>query len=81
MKRPCPSCNKGELKPVSDIVTELGGRTFIEKGERCSRCKEEFVPEREGQKTIATARRLGLWGRPANYSRKPFKEKYAKYTL
>ncbi len=61
-KKPsCPACNKGKLKPVQDIVTELGGYAFVEKGERCSHCKEEFMPEKEGQKTISAARKLGLW--------------------
>ena len=65
-KQACPACNKGKLTQVENITTKLGSRTFIEKGWRCSRCKEEFVPEKEGQKTIAAARKLGLWGKAPN---------------
>ena len=71
MKRKnCPVCEKGELLPVTDVVSEIGGHFFIEKGERCSNCSEEFLPEKESQKTIAIARRLGIWGEPLKLSRK-----------
>ena len=39
----------------------LGAMSFIVKGERCDTCKEEIIDEREGQKMIVAARRLGAW--------------------
>lgn len=66
----CPSCGKGRLNPVDDILTNLEGYVFVEKGFRCATCGEEFVPEEEGQKTIEIARRLGLWGEPMKLYRK-----------
>jgi DNA-directed RNA polymerase subunit RPC12/RpoP len=58
----CPVCDEGDLIPVDDIVTEIEGHRFVERGHRCSRCGEEFIPEEEGQRTIEAARRLGIWG-------------------
>lgn len=66
----CPVCEKRELLPVTDIVSEIEGHFFIEKGERCSNCNEEFISEKESQKTIEIARRLGIWGEPLKLSRK-----------
>lgn len=66
----CPICEKGVLANVDDIVTELEGFIFIEKGERCTICKEEFVPEEEGKKTIEITRRMGIWGQPLKLHRK-----------
>lgn len=71
MKRKlCPVCEKGELLPATDIVSEIEGHFFIEKGERCNSCDEEFLSEKESQKTIEIARRLGIWGQPLKLSRK-----------
>ena len=66
----CPVCAKGELVKVNDVVSEFEGHFFIESGERCTSCGEEFVNEREGQKTIQIARRLGIWGTPLKLHRK-----------
>ncbi len=62
--RTCPACGKGALEPANDIVSELGGYVFVESGERCSQCKEEFPFEKDAQKTIEAARRLGVWPEP-----------------
>jgi len=66
----CPVCKKGEILPVDDIVSDIEGYLFVEHGERCSRCGEEFIPEEEGERTIRVARRLGLWGEPLKLRRK-----------
>ncbi len=57
----CPTCEKGNLEKVEDIVLELEGYIFIVKGERCDHCNEEFPYEEETQKTITIAKRLGIW--------------------
>ncbi len=66
----CPVCEKGELTPVDDILSEIEGYTFVERGHRCSNCGEEFIPEEEGQRLIKVARRLGIWGEPLKLRRK-----------
>lgn len=66
----CPACGKGWLIPVDDIVSELAGYTFVERGRRCAACGEEFIPEEEAQRTIRVARRLGIWGEPLKLHRK-----------
>lgn len=66
----CPLCEKGELIEVDDIVSEIEGHFFIEKGTRCDKCGEEFIPEKVSQKTIEIARRLGIWGEPLKLHRK-----------
>ena len=66
----CPVCGKGELVPVDDIVSELEGYTFVERGRRCTECGEEFIPEEESQRLIKVARRLGIWGEPLKLRRK-----------
>lgn len=71
MKRKiCPVCGKGELVKVEDIVSEIEGHFFIESGKRCSKCGGEFISEKQGQKVIDIARRLGLWGEPLKLHRK-----------
>jgi hypothetical protein len=69
-KMQCPSCGKGKLFTAEDILSNFEGYVFVEKGFRCGSCAEEFVPEEEGQKTIAAARKLGLWGEPMKLYRK-----------
>jgi ribosomal protein S27AE len=69
-RKTCPSCGKGELINVDDLASEIEGHFFVESGERCSRCGEEFVSEKQGQKVIDVARRLGLWGEPLKLHRK-----------
>lgn len=63
-QKTCPSCEKGNLEPVDNILSEIEGYVFVEKGERCSHCGEEFPFEREAQRTIEAARRLGIWPEP-----------------
>lgn len=66
----CPVCEKGKLITVEDILSEIEGYIFVEKGDRCTYCGEEFVPEEEGQKMIQIARKLKLWGEPLKLYRK-----------
>ena len=66
----CPVCKKGKLVPVEDIVSEVEGYFFIEKGDRCTSCGEEFIPEEEGQRMIKIARRIKIWGKPLKLYRK-----------
>ena len=66
----CPVCGKGKLVSVEDIVSEVEGFIFIEKGNRCTSCGEEFIPEEEGQKMIKIARKLKIWGEPLKLYRK-----------
>lgn len=66
----CPVCEQGSLMEVEDIVSEIEGHFFIEKGKRCSKCGEEFIGEEQSQKTIAIARRLCIWGEPLKLHRK-----------
>tara|TARA_Y100000310_G_scaffold319731_1_gene375382 strand:+ start:833 stop:1171 length:339 start_codon:yes stop_codon:yes gene_type:complete len=60
----CIICEKGNLTKVEDIILPIGGYIFIVKGERCDKCNEEFPYEKETQKTIESARRLGVWPEP-----------------
>lgn len=66
----CPVCEKGKLVPADDIASEIEGYVFVEKGERCTSCGEEFIPEKEGQKMINVARKLGIWEKPLKLYRK-----------
>ncbi len=66
----CQVCEKGSLVKVEDIVSEIEGHFFIENGERCTECGEEFINEKRGQKTIEIAKRLGIWGAPLRLHRK-----------
>ncbi|MBA3044111.1 hypothetical protein FP804_03125, partial [archaeon] len=66
----CPKCEKGKLVKADDIISEIEGYIFVEKGERCNHCGEEFIPENEGKKMIEIAKRLGLWGEPLKLYRK-----------
>ncbi len=68
--RICPACGRGSLVSANDIVSEFGGYVFVEKGERCDVCGEEFPFEEEVQKTIGAARRLGVWPEPLKLYRK-----------
>ena len=62
--RKCLICEKGNLENVEDIILEVEGYVFIVKGERCTKCNEEFPYEEETQKTIMVARKLGVWPEP-----------------
>ncbi len=55
---------------MDDIVSELEGYTFVERGHRCAACGEEFIPEEESQRLIKVARGLGIWGEPLKLRRK-----------
>ena len=65
----CPVCGNAMLES-NDILSEIEGYVFVEKGFRCSNCGEEFVNEKEGQKMIEAARKLGVWGEPLKLYRK-----------
>lgn len=62
--RKCPICEKGNLTKVEDIILPLEGYIFIVKGEKCDKCNEEFPYEEETQRTIESARKLGIWPEP-----------------
>lgn len=64
MNKKCPVCEKGELIKANDIVSEINGYLFIEKGDRCETCGEEFIDEKDSKKTIEIARKLGVWPEP-----------------
>ena len=44
-KKVCPVCETGNLVLVEDIVSEIDGYIFVEKGDRCTHCGEEFIPD------------------------------------
>ena len=69
MKRNCPKCEKGSLVEVDDIVSEISGYVFIENGERCTKCGEEYINEKDAQRTIEIARKLGIWPKPLKLHR------------
>ncbi len=66
----CPVCRKGELVPVDEIVSEIEGYTFVERGRGCTVCGEEFLAEEDSQRLIKVARRLGIWGEPLKLRRR-----------
>lgn len=66
----CPVCGKGTLEEANDIVSNFGGHLFVEAGHRCNKCGEEFIGEEQGDRTIAAARKLGVWGSPMKLHRK-----------
>ena len=66
----CPACGKGKLALADDILSDIEGYVFVEKGERCGLCGEEFISEEEGNKMIRIARKLKLWGEPLKLYRK-----------
>ena len=66
----CPSCKKGKLIEAEDIISDVEGNFFVAKGKRCPSCAEEFIGEKEGQKMIEIAKRLGIWGEPLKLHRK-----------
>ena len=68
--RRCPACDEGELVSVEDILSTFDGYTFVERGWRCTKCGEEFIAEEEGRRTIAIAKRLGIWGEPLKLRRR-----------
>ncbi len=69
-EKKCPACEEGKLTQVDDILSEIEGYIFVEKGERCTLCGEEFISEKEGQRMISIAKRLGIWREPLKLYRK-----------
>src|SRR3990167_2271721 len=65
----CPICEKGNLIEVDNIVSEIDGYVFIEKGQRCTGCGEEFIHEKDAQRTIDVAKKLGVWPQPLKIHR------------
>lgn len=68
-EKKCPACEGGNLVKVDDILSNIGGYIFVEKGERCAKCGEEFIDEHDSQKTIMIARHLGVWPEPLKLQR------------
>ena len=66
----CPSCETENLVEVDDIANELDSYILITKGKRCTSCGMEFIAEKEGQRMITLARKLGVWGNPLKLHRK-----------
>jgi len=66
----CPVCEKESFVEVDDIISEIEGHFFVTKGKRCVSCGEEFINEKEGQRMIEIARRMGIWGTPIKLHRK-----------
>jgi len=54
---------------VDNIISEIEGHVFVERGWRCTACGEEFVKEEDAQRTIVVARRLGVWPAPMKLHR------------
>ena len=48
----------------------MDGYFFVVKGMRCTVCGEDIIDEREGQKMIALAKKMGVLGRPLKLHRK-----------
>lgn len=69
MTRKCPVCERGELVEVDNILSEMDGYVFVEKGQRCAECGEEFIHEKDAQRTIEAAKKLGVWPRPLKLRR------------
>lgn len=67
--RKCKVCEKGNLTAVEDIIVEIEGYVFVVRGERCDACKEEFPYEEDTNRTIITARKLGIWPEPLKLHR------------
>lgn len=65
----CHACGKQMIK-ADDLVADMDGYSFIVNGLRCLECGEEIIDEKEGQKFIKVARRLGVWGEPLKLHRK-----------
>ncbi len=65
----CPVCEKGELIEVDNIVSEMDGYVFVEKGQRCTECREEFIHEKDAQRTTEVAKKLGVWPQPLKLHR------------
>jgi len=67
--RKCPVCEEGNLEKVDNIALDIEGYVIILKGERCSKCDEEFPFENEAQNAIEIARKVGVWPEPLKLHR------------
>ena len=65
----CKICERGDLVKAEDIILDIEGYIFILKGERCRSCGEEFPFEKETQKSIEVAKKLGVWPEPLKLRR------------
>ena len=65
----CVVCEKGKLIEVDNIISDIDGYIFVEKGQRCIECGEEFMHEKDSQHTIETAKKLGIWPEPLKLHR------------
>ena len=65
----CMVCEKGEMIEVDNIISEIDGYVFVEKGLRCAKCGEEFIHEKDSEKTIENAKKLGIWPEPLKLHR------------
>ncbi|MDI6721329.1 MAG: hypothetical protein QMD85_02995 [Candidatus Aenigmarchaeota archaeon] len=65
----CPACEKGTLIEVDNIISEIDGYVFIENGQRCTECGEEFIHEKDARRTIEAAKKLGIWPQPLRLHR------------
>ena len=66
----CPSCQKGILLAVDDIIMDMDSYLFVVKGKRCTSCGEEIIEEQDGQKVVDAAKKIGVWGQPLTLHRK-----------
>ncbi len=55
---------------ADDILSEIEGITFVERGHRCQACGEEFIDQEDSDRTVKVARKLGIWGEPLKLQRK-----------
>ncbi len=66
----CPICEQGTMQAADDILFELDERYFVVAGKRCDNCGEEVVGEKEGQRFITLAKKIGVWGDQLKLHRK-----------
>jgi len=65
----CPACENGKLVGVDNIISDIDGYVFVEKGERCTACGEEFINEKDAQAMVENSRKLGVWPVPLKLHR------------
>lgn len=65
----CSMCEKEKLIEVDNIISEMDGYIFVESGQRCTECGEEFIHEKDAQHTIEVAKKLGIWPQPLKLHR------------
>lgn len=57
----CEICETGIIKKVNDIKLEIGRYIFTVRGEHCNNCGKEFIDKGEQQKTLETAKKMGIF--------------------